>query len=607
MMFLFTQIKTIHLCLTLMGNINGTPLFKTICVMCKLDFRHCLQVFLYLFLSSTQLIVAAQENNNQGQEQMSAKQETVSYPAEFFARFHPVTALDMVKEVPGFQLEEDNEDIRGFSETAGNVLINDRRPSAKQDSLSSILSRISAESVAQVELIRSQVRSIDMRGEPLVVNIILKDNNPAIVQWEAELERRFNYGNVAPSGLLSLSDNWREIAFNIGIEGRHEPAGRTGIDRIFNNNGSIIENRFDRREIRNHYLKGNFNTATDFSDTLIQLNSSLQYDFDYVTLDSRRVPAGSTIALRNDFVRDDEDVLTIEAGLDVERKLPDQITGKFILLYSHSNADLKSVQQINNSLSLLTLERIADSTINASETITRLEFDWQVLVNHLVQLNMERAVNTLDSQLLQTDDTGSGAVIIDVPGANSRVKEDRWDFELKDTWNQGQIELDYGLGIEVSTISQTGDVTAKRDFLFLKPQFNMTYSNDNGYLSRLSFIREVAQLDLNGFVSATVFDENDLALGNPEIRPDRSWKLELVQEKRLGNIGVIKITGFHHWITDVLDLLPINSDFEAPGNIGDGRRWGIIFDSTIPLDYLKLINAKLNFRFLYRIQVLLIL
>ncbi len=135
----------------------------------------------------------------------------------------------------------------------------------------------------------------------------------------------------------------------------------------------------------------------------------------------------------------------------------------------------------------------------------------------------------------------------------------------------------------------------------------MTYSNDNGYLSRLSFIREVAQLDLNGFVSATVFDENDLALGNPEIRPDRSWKLELVQEKRLGNIGVIKITGFHHWITDVLDLLPINSDFEAPGNIGDGRRWGIIFDSTIPLDYLKLINAKLNFRFLYRIQVLLIL
>ncbi|NNE39044.1 MAG: hypothetical protein HKN08_12120, partial [Gammaproteobacteria bacterium] len=44
-------------------------------------------------------------------------------------------------------------------------------------------------------------------------------------------------------------------------------------------------------------------------------------------------------------------------------------------------------------------------------------------------------------------------------------------------------------------------------------------------------------------------------------------------------------------------LLPITSDFEAPGNVGDGRRWGVIFDSTIPLDWLNLVNAKLNFRF----------
>ncbi len=561
------------------------------------ELREIFQALIFLVFFYSSPAFAVEQEITQNLISSGTNEDYVIYQAEFFARFQPITALDMVSEIPGFQLEEETEEIRGFSETAGNVLINDRRPSAKQDSLSSILSRISADSVERVELIRQQVRSIDMRGEPLMVNIVLIEDNPAIVQWKAELERRFNYGKVAPSGLISLSDKWKDIEFNAGLEGRHEPAGRTGVDRIFDNESNIIENRFDHREIRNHYLKGNFNTATIFGETLIQFNSSLQYDFDYVTLDSRRVPKGFPFANRNDFVRDDEDTLTLEAGLDIERDLTLDITGKFILLYSNARADLLSIQKINNEFGIETLEKVADSTVKSTETITRLEFDWDALSGHLLQLNMERALNTLGSQLQRTDNMGLGPVIVDVPGANSRVKEERWDFELKDTWRLGLIELDYGLGAEASTISQTGDVFDKRDFFFLKPQFNVTYSNDNGYLSRLSLNREVAQLNLSDFVSATVFDEDDLALGNPDLRPDRSWILELVQEKRFGSNGVVKITAFHHWITDVLDLLPLTTAFEAPGNIGDGRRWGIIFDSTLPLDWLKLSNAKLNFRF----------
>ncbi|NNE38877.1 MAG: TonB-dependent receptor, partial [Gammaproteobacteria bacterium] len=371
--------------------------------------RLFLQALIFLISSySLPATTAEHDELTQTQQINGLNEEYVSYPVEYFARFHPVTALDMVMEIPGFQLEEDAEDMRGFSETAGNVLINDRRPSAKQDSLSSILSRISADSVERVELIRGQVRAIDMRGEPLVVNIVLRKDNPAVVQWEAELERRFNYGNVAPSGLISLSDKWRDMEFNIGIEGRHEPAGRTGVDRIFDNNGNIAENRFDRREIRNHYVKGNFNTAKLMGQSLVQFNSSIQYDFDYVTLESRRVPTGSQIATRNDFVRNDEDILTVEAGLDLERELPLNVTGKLIVLYGNSRADILSAQQITNMTNIQTLERIADSTIKSTETITRLEFDWGGSSVHLLQLNMERAFNTLDSQLQQTDDAGAG-------------------------------------------------------------------------------------------------------------------------------------------------------------------------------------------------------
>ena len=71
------------------------------------------------------------------------EEETVVYTASFFERYSPNTALDMIQQVPGFILD-DGSALRGLGAAAGNVLINDRRPSAKQDLSSLILSRIPA-------------------------------------------------------------------------------------------------------------------------------------------------------------------------------------------------------------------------------------------------------------------------------------------------------------------------------------------------------------------------------------------------------------------------------------------------------------------------------
>ena len=70
----------------------------------------------------------------------------------------------MVDQVPGFQLD-DGTDQRGFGAAIGNVLINDRYPSAKQDTPTQILQRIPASQVQRIELIRGQVREIDLLGQ----------------------------------------------------------------------------------------------------------------------------------------------------------------------------------------------------------------------------------------------------------------------------------------------------------------------------------------------------------------------------------------------------------------------------------------------------------
>jgi hypothetical protein len=108
--------------------------------------------------------------------------------------------------------------------------------------------------------------------------------------------------------------------------------------------------------------------------------------------------------------------------------------------------------------------------------------------------------------------------------------------------------------------------------------------------------REVSQLNFNDFVSATVFEDDDVALGNPDLHPDSTWGAEFIHERRFADVGVIKFTAFHDWIRDVLDLLPLSPTFEAPGNIGDGRRWGLILETTWPLAWTGLDGAQLTLR-----------
>ena len=68
----------------------------------------------------------------------------VVYQADFFKPFAPATAMQVVLRIPGFQFEDINQDVRGFGQAAGNVVINGARPSAKTDSLETILGRIPA-------------------------------------------------------------------------------------------------------------------------------------------------------------------------------------------------------------------------------------------------------------------------------------------------------------------------------------------------------------------------------------------------------------------------------------------------------------------------------
>ncbi|NNE38525.1 MAG: TonB-dependent receptor plug domain-containing protein, partial [Gammaproteobacteria bacterium] len=534
-------------------------------------------------------------NNNNDQDGV------VTYDADFFRRYQPNTALDMAARVPGFNLDDGGDtqvfgaDVRGYGGAAGNILINDRRPSAKQDSPTAILSRISAETVDRIELIRVKVRDIDLLGQTEVINVILKEGAAASVRWESYLRVNTDYG-LTPFGSISMSDSWSGIEYNVGMDYRNTEYGDPGVIDRFDPDGTLIEIRDDADQAEGYDINGYFNAATWIGENYIKVNGrAANMPRSLVTTSTRipQVPGSDVTTKVFDTTRD---LKVLELGIDAERKFTTDLQGKGILLFSRLERDPSSSQlDLDANGDQTRFQEEIENTVQ-KELISRLEFDWSGWKQHSVQFDVELALNTLENTLVFTDDTGAGPVIVDVPGGNTQVEEDRWNFLLRDTWSMGTISFEYGMNYELSTISQSGDAEQERSFNYFKPRVVLTWSPTQGRQTRLRFEKEVSQLDFRDFVTAKVFEDNSVILGNSDLRPDRTWVAEISHEYRYGSIGVIKLTAFHHWITDTLDFLPLNATVEATGNIGDARRWGGIFETTLPLEWTGLSGARIDFK-----------
>ena len=213
----------------------------------------------------------------------------VTYPAGFFSRYQPNTALEMVDQVPGFQLD-DGTDQRGFGAAIGNVLINDRYPSAKQDTPTQILQRIPASQVQRIELIRGQVREIDLLGRPVVLNIVLAQDTPAAIRWEAGLRKNFSLAPLAPNGGISLSDRVGEMTYNVGVDARRAAFGDPGTRDIYDGAGTLLERRIEDHVGKGFNANAYLTASAEVGETLLQFNSTLGFEYRDETLNTLNLP-----------------------------------------------------------------------------------------------------------------------------------------------------------------------------------------------------------------------------------------------------------------------------------------------------------------------------
>jgi hypothetical protein len=138
------------------------------------------------------------------------------------------------------------------------------------------------------------------------------------------------------------------------------------------------------------------------------------------------------------------------------------------------------------------------------------------------------------------------------------------------------LRVDAGITYEYSKLKVRGDAIADRSLKFLKPNATIDWKPGGGWHSQLSIKRSVAQLDFFDFISVAELSSDRVNGGNANLVPQRAWELRLTVDRPILGNGLIKLDLGHDRISLLQDrVLLFDEDgngFDAPGNIGSGRR-----------------------------------
>jgi hypothetical protein len=511
----------------------------------------------------------------------------VSYPPDFFAAFSPRTALDMVRRVPGFSIDG-GDDRRGFSGTAGNVLIDGERPSAKSQDVGDILSRIPADQVARVELLRG-AQSNEASGQTQVVNVVRRVSDsaqPGAGLYELDFEFALSGGRTTPRGSASYAGRVGEWDFNLGVSRYAQFRDLNGLRWIREADDALLATRSDitPRTFRDARITGAL--SGPLLGGKFNLNAEAGRENFRTVLDSAGfsplgTPTDSFELALNYRTRNRE------IGLDFERAFGG-VTAKIVGLDRRSwqaDDDTTTAFTTTGGVEDITAQKVRN---DARESIVRLTLSGAPLPGLTVETGAEVAYNALEAGLDLSVDVGAGPVPIPLPGANVLIEEDRAEAFVRGVWGIGDgWTLEGGLAFETSTISQSGDTDASRTLSYWKPSVQLTRAFGDKNQWRVRLFRDVGQLDFDDFATSADLNDDRVAAGNPGLKPNDEWRLEGALDMRWGEKGAFSITVYRLEVADVVDSAPLVTTagvFDAPANIGDGWAQGVEITATLPLD-----------------------
>ncbi len=498
------------------------------------------------------------------------------YPLAFFIAGNPSNALDMINRLPGFTFEA-GEVVRGFASAAGNVLIDGKRPTSKATTLDEALKRIPAESVVRIELIRGGAPGIDMQGRSVLANVVR--STAAVTDSSVILQaKRFGDHHVVPRGEFQMTQRKGPLVWSAGLQAYSEldPSMGDGTQTRRDRTGAIYESGPLDIDFKSKGYQGTLEGELTRGADVIRLNAALKrtvqgYDETVGVINNVGRPISTDKSIF------DYTVDKAEFGGDYTRTLAAAMTLRVLGLQTYTK------DRRDGFSSLRGANTVVRETGKSGESIVRATLTQNRSTRLTLEGGGEAAFNFLDAGSART----ANGIVQVLPNANVRVEEKRAEgFAKASIRANAKLSMELEARAEVSRISQTGDTNNARSFFFAKPRALVTYKASPTREVRLRFEREVGQLNFKDFAASSALDAGTVNVGNADLRPEHSWVAEATGEQRFWGRGAFVVTYTHGWISDAVDVIPVNGAFDAPGNIGDGARDTIVAGLTLPLQRL---------------------
>ncbi|MBU6298226.1 MAG: TonB-dependent receptor [Alphaproteobacteria bacterium] len=511
----------------------------------------------------------------------------LTYPASFFADAKLNTAYDMIQRLPGFTFD-DGKTARGFAGTAGNVLVDGLRPTAKTDDLQSILQRIPASDVDHIEVIRGGAPGIDMHGQTVIANVVRKKSDST--QIVADVEDNFwPDGHSVPYASLDFTQHSGDSTYEASLSrlGNFDDS----VGKGFYNVTDVATGTVQHTPVRTTGSGAGWGLTSSASIPLYggQFKANLTYqDAPFHGVNIYTAPGNSWT------IGDDSGEQDGELGLHWIDKLASSWELESLILQRFGR------QTDLNTSNAIGADQYFALKNKTGESIVRAILRYSPNADLTVASGAEVAYNFLDG----TSSYVLNGVPVPLPSANAHVNEKRGEAFTQATWKFApDWLLEAGVRVEYSTISESGDMSMSRSFFFPKPRVLLTWAPNKNTQLRLRYERVVGQLDFTNFVASSNLASSGVNAGNPDLKPDRHTQYEASYEYDFWGKGAFVATLLHEDIVDVVDYVPVTGPsgvFDAPGNIKSGHNNQIDTEMTLPLDKVGLQNGLLKVTNIWR-------
>ncbi len=520
------------------------------------------------------------------------------YPPSYFTEYRPVTALDMIGRIPGFQFDGGSS-ARGFAGTAGNVLIDGERPPTRSDALSTVLSRIPASQVLRIDIVRAGAGGVDMQGKAVVANVI----------------RRPDAGVTgAVSSSVTLTDQGR-FQPSVSIQAQRQRDGRSMDGSFRYNAGSQeIDNVRERRNPAGDVtLIGLDDGAFEYSTAeatgvyegplaggRIRANALINYNGNVFEGTETLIRPGGQESSLSDAVR-----WRGEAGLRWTRSLPRGMNLELVGFQSITDNDNVSIYDTPS----FTSEVLSDQLSGESILGATLKFaDLATGIGDVsLEAGTEAALNWVDTASAYTFDDSP----LLLPGDDTRVEELRSESFVTARWSAGtDVSVEANLRYELSRITATGSAGEGETTLgYLKPRLNLTWTPAPRNTVTFKLEKNVDQLSFGAFTASAAFSTGIFGRGNPDIRPAQVWLANARYERLFDRQGSFVAEFTHEDFSDVLGVVVIEEippggttprSFNITRNVGTARRDKLTLSGRLPLDAFGLEGGILSSQVFYR-------